>query len=329
MARYGGQYDPSEMQQAAGGNPFYNPMQPTADWSQGIRTMLNGMWAFKEQQRKELEARQKWDAEFGLKKQETAGNVARDQAYANYYNEGGHQPAQKPAPNRVSVKAIMKSVGMPQQQIDALDSLSDQDVAGIQTDLYKRFAEKPAAEKAPSAEDRKLSGLDKLLKTGKINQDQYNQAAYGLKALGATGGVDKGAEQTRKFTKNGISKMYAGVASDANIGLVSDLNPFGFTPGSIKAWISKHGGQRPTVPDGYSLDMPKEYNEALAQIKSGVGNERDQSVVDKWNKHRAIFDAQSQRFPTFDAFMRSGNGAITDPEVDKSVIKFWYDLYRR
>jgi hypothetical protein len=93
MPRYGGQYDPREMQQTAGGNPFYNPMQPTADWSQGIRSILNGMWAYKEQRRKEDEAKKKWEAEFGVKQQEATANIAEGKARSAYYDRG-NRPTQ-------------------------------------------------------------------------------------------------------------------------------------------------------------------------------------------------------------------------------------------
>jgi len=53
---YGGYTDPQEMQQMAGGNPWYNPLMSTPDWGAGIRSTLNSMWAFKEKRRQEEEA---------------------------------------------------------------------------------------------------------------------------------------------------------------------------------------------------------------------------------------------------------------------------------
>jgi hypothetical protein len=81
--RYGGQYDPSEMQQTAGGNPFYNPMQPTADWSQGIRAILNGMWGYKEKQRKESETQQQLDIANAIAMRKAAAEETRANAVAN------------------------------------------------------------------------------------------------------------------------------------------------------------------------------------------------------------------------------------------------------
>jgi hypothetical protein len=83
------------MQQTAGGNPFYNPMQPTADWSQGIRAILNGMWGYKEKQKKESEAQQQLDIANAIAMRKAAAEETRANAIAN------RQPA-NPLQNKIT-----------------------------------------------------------------------------------------------------------------------------------------------------------------------------------------------------------------------------------
>lgn len=181
---YGGYTDPSEMQQMAGDNPFYNPMMNRPDWGAGIRSILNQITVAKEQKRQEDEKRQQWERQQALEEKQAASSMQLQQAQIQKILEKEPGPQ---AVDRIGIKTFLtQSVGWPKEQADALDGLTDEQINGLYNVVVKqKFGTTPekitAKEpKEPTEYDKRLTWATGALKSGLITQDQFNQVAGGV-----------------------------------------------------------------------------------------------------------------------------------------------------
>ena len=148
---YGGYTDPQEMQQMAGGNPWYNPLMSTPDWGAGIRSTLNSMWAYKQQKQKEDEERRKAEAvaaqeqrKWELEQKRVQAQIDRDNAAAE---KDRLVPTTPPPVDRIGLKKAMLGMGVPPEQAETIDALSDADLVKVKDKFLGRYGEKPETPK--------------------------------------------------------------------------------------------------------------------------------------------------------------------------------------
>ncbi len=146
---YGGYVDPQEMQQMAGGNPYYNPLMETPDWGAGIRSTLNSMWMYKEKKRQEDEERRKEAAKEAEGQRRWEAQQAQEERRLKVMEDKAEDAVPiTPAPvDRVGLKTIMRGMGVPPEQVDTIDALSDADLVKVKDKIIGRYGKNPAAPK--------------------------------------------------------------------------------------------------------------------------------------------------------------------------------------
>ncbi len=307
---YGGYTDPQEMQQLAGGNPWYNPLSPTPDYWGGIRATLNQMWSIKEKRRQEEEAKRK---------------EAEAQAESKRRWEREQERADKESIARIQnwLETPIKSETEWEARKRVADELLKQNKFPGGEKAYTEFSltgqlpappkEKPAAKKSPWQIKADAINADATL-----SPEERKAALYGI---GKTSASPKPNTQNRTF----LTTVYKNVlASDPNI--KSAPNQIGFEAKSIKNLVKKFGSQ-PVTPQGVALDMPFEYNLANLNIKGGTPGPNDAMTVEKYDKNRQLFEKVLPVYRNFNEFMKSGHPAVKSGLVDKNLIRLWYEIY--
>lgn len=312
------------------GNPFYNPTMQTADWGQGIRSILNSMWGYKEQRRKEEEEQRQWELEQFRKQQETTSNVEEGRARAGLYSAQAKallEKVQTIPSTRESIKEFARGAGMPESLVNAVDGMSDTDAQGFMGNLFKKVTEAPPKPERPSAFMEQKSVLDKMLKERRIDEPQYNEAMFGLKQT-----IPEGPSKTatiRQANRTEVHTFYSDLEKNPDWKLVK--NAVGIDIKTLK----KLGGtldQPPTSPQGYRLDVPRAYNSIKLDMNDGAATSGDQNYVMATDRMFRLFkDRVISDYGDFNTFMRATDDFATKfkerKDFDKNLLKFWFDLY--
>ena len=89
--------------------------------------------------------------------------------------------------------------------------------------------------------------------------------------------------------------------------------------------------QQPAVvnSDGLSMHMPDEYKYAQANIKSGVGNDGDKQLLQKYDNALTYFLQNQQRLPDYKSFLADAKSrqASKEANIPLSVFRDWYNYY--
>ncbi len=333
---YGGSVDPRELQDMAGGNPFYNPTMSHPDWGAGIRSTLNQMYALKEARRLEAEEKRRWEAESARAERQAQSGIKREEAMAEYYlGEGRGKKQAAPPIDRVGFKQFIMNSPLPpdrkQALADSLDYVPDNQLPGLYERLTEQYLTPPKEPKVekPDTFDKKRSFLDGALKRGEISPAQYNQALGGVQPEKQPEGLT--TYQKTQLRNNSMKIISDYDASLIQQGLKSGYTISGFDEKSLREMSKKTGG-RAVTPDGVPLDVPRNYRIAKLNIGNGVAKPEEEAYVDKTDKNFAIFENISKYFKNFNEFMGSQDqqirGMIKDPDVDKNLLKFWFEVYK-
>jgi hypothetical protein len=335
---YGGYVDPQEMQQMYGGNEFYNPLMSTPDWGAGIRSTLNSMWAYKQQKQKEDEERRKAEAvaaqeqrEWDLTQRKTLADIAYTESQTAENKRQGLTP---PPVNRVGLKQAMMGMGVPKEQADTIDALSDADLVKVKDKFLGRYGEappkpeKPDKPDKPTEHDKKLAYWGAKLQKGEINQAQFEEYVWGGKPSGPTEKPLSATAPARQANLAFVSSWH----KTADIKVAQTVT--GLDAKWVRKIIESQGGERPVSPDGIFLDAPRTYSVAKFNMADGVSTPQDTKVVQSIDAMLDVFKERIQpNYPTFDAFMKATDPFATALKKDKdfniNLLKEWYEIYRR
>ncbi len=307
MPRYSG-YDPQDFMGSGGGNPWYNPYQAGPDIAAGIRDTLNKMWGLREYRRQQDEDRRRWEAKQALEAQQSAANVKRDEAYAKYYSDRAVPDiTPTPAPvDRVGLKTLMRGMGVPQEQVDTIDALSDADLSKVKDKIIGRYGQQPKqpAQAKPVKDTRaeelasQIKADRKLLDTSiatigkakstvfayKDMDPQQKQAAMdGLTAaIGRIGGY-------RKLMANG-QPLPQGIRDTVN-GLAGD--PTGLITGNLSA-VTGEGGPAP-APQATPPQAPPQPSALPPEVKSYMQNHPGANLAAVLQKYQEWIKKQGKK----------------------------------
>lgn len=281
-------------------SPWHDPYQKGPAWGRGIRELLNNMMMMK--QLKEERGEKEWERKFEEEKREME---QRDlESLLEYRGAQTERLLRPPAPPKVP---------------DYYQKATDLVTAGVAKNIGEGLTMALKIEQEPkNAYTLKKRDLDKALKLGTINQEQYNKALFNLKQeLSPEEKRRKGAT-IRDANARELRDFYKGIPELIDKGRIK--------ANELRKMIEKQGGGIPTSQQGYRLDMPEQYNRAILNQRDGVATAEDKNTIKNYEDMFKIFQDELKDYPTFKDWISSSptNKLVG---LDKNQMKIWYDIY--
>ncbi len=166
---------------------------------------------------------------------------------------------------------------------------------------------------------RRKKDLDKALKLGTINQDQYNKSLFGLKQGLTPDELRRKGASIRDGNARELRDFYK---------TIPDLidNKGRINTKELRKIIERQGGGGPVSQQGYRLDMPERYNRATLKQRDGVATVEDTNTIRNYEDMFKIFNDELKDYPTFKDWISSSPTAKL-VGLDKNQMKIWYDIY--
>jgi len=297
-------YNPTDLLEAAGGLPGYNPYSKHFQLGTafgGIRNLLQQLM-----QMKMLQEQRQWERNMAQSQLDLATQKVTDTEEHNKILEDWHRQQQEET----------------ERYHQAIEDLRQQDIGRLikaekarERRLSKAEERKARQGNKPSAFEQKEIALRQMLERGEITPEQFKQVMYGLSPV-PTGEEYAGG-------RGAPSRQ----ANEATLSKYRSENPDLFSTKRVRKRYLEIG-DRPKTETGYILDMPFEYNVALKNVADGVATQKDKITVQYYDKlYNDFMTNFLPKYPDFKSFMQSEDAKIKG--LKKDWIKVLYDIYRR
>lgn len=279
---------------------FYDPYQKGPAWGQGITQLIKDFMMMK--QLKEERGEKEWERGFKERGREIEERELESQAkYREALTEKALRP---PAPPKTP---------------DYFQKATDLVTAGVAKNIGEGLTMALKIEQEPrDAYTLRKRDLEKALKLGTINQEQFNKSLFNLKQELTPEEKRRKGASIRDSNARELRDFYKSIPELIDKGRIKAKE--------LRKMVERTGGGDPVSQQGYRLDMPEQYNRAILNQRDGVATVEDKNTIKNYEDMFKIFKDELKDYPTFKGWI-SSSPIRNLVGLDKNQMKMWYDIY--